>query len=87
MPVRNGRAAALAALGPASQPRKLGRKAGLIDENKMFRIKVWLALKPSLAPLGYVCAILLLGVRGFFLIVRSRRSRKRQIVLDEKCAP
>ena len=67
--------------------RQIGGSPGFIDEDKLSRIEIELRPKPFLALLQDVGALLLLGMRGFFLNVISWRSKKRQIRDDEKCSP
>ena len=67
--------------------RQICGSAGLINENKPSRIEVELRPKPLLALLQYVRALLLLGMRGFFLKVIPWRSKKRQITDEEKRSP
>jgi hypothetical protein len=78
---------------PSSSPtapafaRQIGGSPGFVDEDKLSGIEIELRPKPLLALLQYVGALLLLGVRGFFLNVISCRSKKRQITEDEKRSP
>jgi hypothetical protein len=66
---------------------QIGGSPGFIDEDKLSRIEIELPTKPFLALLQDVGALLLLGMRGFFLNVISCRSKKRQITEDEKRSP
>ena len=66
MPVRDGRAAALAALGTPAQARHLRGGARLVDEDQPIRIEVGLAREPGEATRGDVRTFLLGSVRGFF---------------------
>ena len=66
MTVRGRTQAAGAAQRPPAQPGHLGRRAGLIDEDKALRIKLCLGGAPGLSSRGDVRAVLLAGVRGFF---------------------
>jgi hypothetical protein len=80
MPMRNTTAQTLAAPASAVAARHVGRRRRLIDEHQFQRIEVKLTLEPSPSPLKDVRAVLLARVRGFFLNVMSRRSKKRQII-------
>jgi len=66
MAVRDFADQALSALTAASQPRHVGAGAGFIDEDQVRRIKQRLIGLPQHARRGYVRAILLAGVHGFF---------------------
>jgi len=66
MAVRDGGAAALAALRAAVAPGHLGRGAGLVDEHQSFRIEARLCLQPNLTLARDVRSLLLAGVCGFF---------------------
>ena len=66
MTVRDRTQAAGAAPRSPAQPGHLGRRAGLIDEDKALRIKLYLCGAPGLSLRGDVRALLLAGVRGFF---------------------
>ena len=79
MPMRNTATQTLTAPTPAVTARHVGRRRRLIDEHQFQRIEVKLTLEPSPSPLKDVRAVLLARVRGFFLNVMSRRSKKRQI--------
>ena len=74
---------------PASSAlaRQIGGNPGFVDENKFPRIEVELRPKPFLTLLQNIRALLLRGVRRFFLNVISWRSKKRQITEDEKRSP
>ena len=61
----------------------MGGTAGLIDEDEFFGIKIGLSVEPSLAASGDVRPLLLGGVRGFFLKLIPRRSKKYQIVAGQ----
>ena len=78
--MRNTAAQTLAAPVLAVAARHVGRRRRLIDEHQFQRIEVKLTLEPSPSPLKDVRAVLLARVRGFFLNVMSRRSKKRQII-------
>ena len=66
MTVRDRTQAAGAAQRPPAEPGHLGRRAGLIDEDKTLRIKLCLRGAPGLSLRGDVRPLLLAGVRGFF---------------------
>ena len=66
MAVRDRTQAAGAAQRPPAQPGHLGRRTGLIDEDKTLGIKLCLCGAPGLSSRGNVRALLLAGVRGFF---------------------
>ena len=57
-----------------------------VDEDERVGIEVELAFEPGLARRLHVGALLLGGVRGLFLYVMPRRSKKRQIVVRPKRA-
>ena len=65
--------------------RQIGGSPGFVNEDKLSRVEIELRPKPFLAPLQDVGALLLLGMRGFFLNVISCRSKKRQIVNVRPC--
>ena len=73
MAVRDRRPASLAPRGPAAEPRHLGRRAGLVDEDEFRRVEVELPLGPGLAPLQDVRTVLLGGVRRLDVTVVARR--------------
>ena len=77
MPVRDGSAQALASGRPAVGAGHVGRGPRLVDEHQPGRIEVELALEPSLPFAQDVCSLLLGRVRGLFLSVIRRRSKKR----------
>ena len=70
MAMGNCRPASFAAAASSAQPRHCGRRPGFIDEDKLLRIKIRLALKPRLARIGYVVALLLGGMRRLFGMAR-----------------
>ena len=80
MTMRDGSPAAFAPRRPSAQAGHLGRRPGLVDEDRALRIEVELPLEPGLAPLHDVGPILLGGMRRLFLNVMPRRSKKRQTV-------
>ena len=67
--------------------RHVGGGPGLVDEDQLLRIEIELAFEPDLATLQDVGALLLGRVRGLFLSVSWRRSKKRQIVDTLKRCP
>ena len=64
--MRNGGPAAVPPRRPVAQTGHLGVGAGLIDEDQLLRIEVWLGVEPGLTRLPYVRAVLLAGVRRLF---------------------
>ncbi len=66
MSPRHRRAQARAATGPTAQPGHVGFGAGLVDEDKTFRLEPGLPLLPMLTLLRDVRAILLRCPLGFF---------------------
>lgn len=67
MSVRDAGAASFAARAAPPQAGHFGRRAGLVEEDDLRGIEVGLELESGFAPCGYVLALLLAGVRGFFL--------------------
>jgi len=57
----------LALRSASAPPGHVGRRTRLVDADQPFRIEVGLALKPVLAPLQDIGAILLGRVGGLFL--------------------
>jgi hypothetical protein len=64
--LRDRTQAAGAAQRSPAEPGHLGRRAGLIDEDKTLRIGLSLCGAPGLSLRGDVRALLLAGVCGFF---------------------
>ena len=87
MAMRNADAQPSSLPASSALARQIGGSPGFIDEDKLSRIEIELRPKPFLALLQDVGALLLLGMRGFFLNVISCRSKKRQITEDEKRSP
>ena len=61
-------AAALSLACAPSQPRHLGRGAGLINEDEPFRIEIKLTFKPTPAGGFHIRALLFAGVRRLFFV-------------------
>ena len=80
MTVRDGRSQPFALRRAAVAARPIGGGPGFVDEDQLLRIEIELTLEPGLPPLQNVGPLLLGRVRGLFLSVSSRRSKKRQIV-------
>jgi hypothetical protein len=59
MAMGDGRPAALAARRPPAKASHLCRKASLVDEDEVRRIKVGLAVEPRLTSLREICTFLL----------------------------
>ena len=72
--------ATLATLRAATQAGHFGRGPGLVDEHQPAGIEIGLALEPGPAARGDVRALLLGGVRGFFLKLIPWRSKNRHTV-------
>ena len=66
MAMRDRRAAAGSALRAAVEPSHLGRRAGLVDEDELFRVEIRLGVEPGEPLPRDVGPVLLAGVRGFF---------------------
>ena len=77
MAVRDGGAQPLTAGRTPASTRHIGRRPCLVDEDKLIRIEVDLAVEPFLPLLQDVRPLLLGGVRGLFLSVIFRRWKKR----------
>ncbi len=71
----------------AAQAGHVGGRAGLVDENQLCRIKLWLEGFPRLPRRRHVGALLLRGVHGFFLKLMPCRSKNRQIELTPTRTP
>ncbi len=80
MAMGHGRDAPFTTWCPAAKARHLGGCAGFVDEHKLSRFEVKLAIEPSLPRRPYIVALLLRGMRCLFLNVMSRLSKKCQTV-------
>ena len=78
--MRHPGAQALAAEGPPVPAGYLGAGAGLVDEDEALRVEIELALEPSPSAAQDVGSVLLRRMRGLFLSVIFRRSKKRHSV-------
>lgn len=78
VPVRNRRPASLASRGTPVKARHLCVGSCLVDKDKAVRIKIELTFEPCLTGGVYITASLFCRVRGLFLSVIFRRSKKRQ---------
>lgn len=76
MPMRDSGTASLTAWRTALKPCHLGARGCLVDEDKMLRIKLGLALEPFFSRCIHRAASLLGSVSGLFLSVILRRSKK-----------
>ena len=78
---------------PSSTPaapvlaRKIGRRAGFVDEDELCRIEIELSGKPRPSARQNVRTLLFFGVRGLFLSVMSWRSKKRHSTDEENRSP
>src|SRR5271168_2037137 len=78
MPMRNGADQPFTTGATAPQPHHLGAGGGFVDEYQPGRVKHELFSPPASARAGYVRPLLLRGVKGFFLKVKSCRAKNRQ---------
>src|SRR3954466_15242259 len=74
MAVGDARPEPLASQRPSTQPGHVGGCSGLVEEDQPFWIKIKLALKPRLAPLQDIGAVLLQRMCGLFFTVMLQAS-------------